>query len=109
MALSSHSGIILERFKQSRIADTVPTPLATYLYIYTNCDYEAYLNYMEGAIALAKYLAPIDIQIVTAIVPDMLASYELTELARVLKPHITIPLSTIQIENAIYEYLTKSR
>lgn len=105
----SATGIILERFKQARIAATIPTPLATFLCIYTHAHHECYINYIEGAKALARYLAPIDIQIVNSAIPDMLASYELQELAKVLKPHTTIPLSINQIENAVYEYLTKSR
>jgi len=72
---------------------------------------------MEGARALAIYLAPIDLGMdslldmdrVTIIIPDMLVSYELMELAKVIQPHTTIPLNTNQIENAIYEYLTQPR
>ena len=102
---------ILEKFKQDRAALAIPTPLATYLYIYTHASYECYINHMEGAKALAKYLAPIDIdiQIIVSAMPDILCSYELVSLAKVLKPHTTIPLSANQIENAIYEHLTKPR
>ena len=107
--VSNQSLAVIEKFKQDRTAATIPTSLATYLYIYTHSFSECYTNYMEGANALAKYLAPIDIKIVSYPVPDILCSYELTELARVLRPQATIPLSTIQIENAIYEHLTKSR
>ena len=104
---------ILEKFKQNRAALAIPTPLATYLYIYTHASYDSYINYMEGAKALAKYLAPIYIGnlVYDFVIPDMLASYELMELAKVLQPHTTAPhnINTIQIENAIYEHLTKSR
>ncbi len=92
-------------------ASFVPTPLATYLYIYSYASLECYINYMEGAIALAKYLAPIDIQAGNFAVPDILASYELMELASILKPHTVdhYLITTPQIENAIYEHLTQSR
>jgi len=109
MVLSNQSLAVIEKFKQDRVADTIPTSLATYLYIYSHSFSESYVNYMEGAKALAKYLAPIDIQIVVSAMPDILCSYELVSLAKVLKPHTTIPLSANQIENAIYEYFTKSR
>lgn len=86
-----------------------PTPLATYLYIYTHAHHEAYIDYMEGARALAKYLAPIDIEKINIEIPDILASYDLQQVAKVLQPHTVIPLDTYQIENAIYEQLTQSR
>ena len=104
-------GIILERFKQSHIANTTPTPLACYLYIYNHSFSECYVNYMEGAKILAKYLAPIDIPIATTTIPNIFVSYELVELARVLLPHTDTPryINTSQIERAIYEHLTQSR
>jgi hypothetical protein len=100
---------IIEKFKQDRIAASTPTSLDTYLYIYNYARIECYISYMAGAKALARYLAPIDIKEIHATVPDMLVSYELTELAKVLQPHMLTHHNTIQIENAIYEYLTKSR
>ena len=108
--------VLLKKFKQERIAiaaDTIPTPLATYMHIYISACNSCYMNYMLGARMLARYLAPIDIPaptIATSAIPDMLVSYELQEIAKILKQHSVIPLSTNQIESAIYEYLiTKSR
>lgn len=96
----------LTQYRESR----TPTPLATYLYIYNHASYECYINYMEGAKTLAKYLAPIDINYkAVSILPDILCSYELIGLTKVLQPHTTIPLAMNQIENAIYEYLTQPR
>ncbi len=87
-----------------------PTPLATYLHIYNHSRYESYISYMEGAKALAKYLSPIDIQVSNTTVPQILVSYDLVEIARVLEPHTTIPLSLNQIKSAIYDHLiTKFR
>lgn len=105
----SQSSAAIERFKQNRIAATIPTPLATYLHIYAQATTACYIDYMEGAKILAKYLAPIDIKETTSVVPDILSSYELHELAKALIPHTTIPCDIYQIENAIYEYLTKPR
>lgn len=107
-ALTPHY-IALEQFKQSRIAATIPTPLSTFLYIYAHAHHECYINYMEGAKALAKYLAPIAIEETDIIVPDILSSYDLHQVAVALIPHTTIPLSIYQIENAIYEHLTQLR
>lgn len=96
----------ISKYRQSR----TPTSLATYLYIYNHAWYDSYINYMEGAKALAKYLAPIDIRMVcNTTIPQMLMSYDLQQLSIVLKPHTVNALSTSQIENAIYEYLTKPR
>ena len=74
---------------------------------------------MEGAKVLAKYLAPIDLgtdnqldmEQVIIIIPDMLVSWELMELANILHPHTVVPydITINQIENAIYEYLTQPR
>ena len=86
-----------------------PTPLATFLYIYNHASHEVYINYMEGARALAEFLAPIDVARIDITIPDILVSYDLQQIAIVLKPHTTIPLNAYQIENAIYEYLTQSR
>jgi len=93
----------IAKYRQSN----TPTLLATFLYIYTHASHESYII----------YLAPIDLGMdslldmdrVTIIIPDMLVSYELMELAKVIQPHTTIPLNTNQIENAIYEYLTQPR
>jgi len=95
----------MERFRQSRL----PTSLATFLYIYNYASHDCYINFMEGAKALAKYLAPIKVVGIDITIPDILMSYDLQQIAIVLKPHTTIPLSTNQIENAIYEYLTQPR
>lgn len=109
MALSNQSLAVIKRFKQDRVADITPTPLATYLYIYNYAQYECYIDYMKGAKALAKYLAPIDIKGIDIIIPDLLVSYDLQEIAKLLQPHTVIPLKIYQIENAIYEQLTQSR
>ncbi len=119
-ALSNSAVATIERFKQQHVAATIPTSLATFLYIYTHASHECYIDYMAGARVLASYLAPIDLCMdthldmdrVSLIIPDLLVSYELMELAKVLQPHTTAPhnISTHQIEYAIYEYLiTKSR
>lgn len=74
-------------------SSNAPTPLATYLVIY-NKSGEGYTNYMQGAKALATYLAPIDIPDVSNIpegrlpkyIPDLINSYALDRLVRVLLP-----------------------
>ncbi len=113
MPISNSALATIERFKQQHVATTIPTSLAVFLYIYTHASYDCYIDHMAGAKALARYLAPIDIPVVSTIpVPDILVSYELQELAKVLKPHTTIPLSISinQIESAIYANLiTKFR
>ena len=101
-------------FKDSYRARLTPTPLSTFLHIYTHAETECYINYMEGAKALAKYLAPIEVTTGAWIdtsfkMPDLLASYDLYELAKILKPHLTTLLLPYQIENAIYEQLTQPR
>ena len=87
----------------------VPTPLASYIYIYQHAEHLCYIEYMDGASALAKYLAPIDIVPGTTTVPRLLRTYDLWQLAKALQPHTSNPLSLNQIEDAIYEYLTQSR
>lgn len=99
----------LEQFKRGLIASFVPTPLATFLYIYVHASHECYTDYMAGAKLLVKYLAPINIEKINTEIPDMLVSYDLQQIAKVLQPYTTIPLDTYQIENAIYEQLTQSR
>ena len=86
-----------------------PIPLSTYLYIYNHAQHEAYIDYMAGAKALVEYLTPIAIPKINIEIPDILVSYDLQQLAKVLQPHTVIPLDTYQIENAIYEHLTQLR
>lgn len=71
--------------------DKTPTPLWVFLYIYTQASHECYINYMEGAEKLHKYLAPIAMPTHTAVdenyaVPDILRTYEMTKLAELLIP-----------------------
>ncbi len=108
-ALSNTALATIEKFKQDQVAATIPTSLATYLYIYSHASTICYIDYMEGATALARYLRPIEIPVVHIIVPDILVSYELQELAKALQPHTTRPLSIYQIQDSVYEQLTKSR
>jgi len=68
-----------------RSDDKTPTPLSVFIHIYIKAEHECYINYMEGAIALADYLSPIAIPLMPDIIvhtPRMLCSYELTELAQ---------------------------
>jgi hypothetical protein len=81
-----------------------PSPLAMYMTVYLQANRECYLDYMLGARALANYLQPINVPVVTTTVPLMLRSYELHELAKALAPYTSTPLSTNQIEAAIYDY-----
>jgi hypothetical protein len=87
-------------FKQLR----QPTPLASYLHIYQASYPLCYTDYMQGAAALAAYLAPIEIHTPIHTIPRMLRNYELHQLAKTLRNHTSIPLSYQQIEDAIYEY-----
>ena len=80
--------------------DTSPTPLATLLYIYNHARYDCYIDYMEGAKALIKYLSPIEMPNTFPKyfpVPSLLLNYELTELAKLLSP----PLTTNNIEESL--------
>lgn len=71
-----------------------PTPLWVYLYIYTRASGICYMNYMEGAKLLYKYLSPIELPIdkFAAIedehcpVPTLLSGYDSWELAKIIDP-----------------------
>jgi hypothetical protein len=83
-----------------------PTSLATYLSLYNKAPRECHLNYMEGAIALAHWLQPIEVPLPFSAVPRLLRTYELWQLAKALAPYTTTnPIHTNQIEDAIYEIL----
>jgi len=73
---------LTERFAALKAAKT-PTPLWAFLYIYTHASYECYIGYMEGALALASYLAPLAFPAEPEVpYPDTLHSYETQELAK---------------------------
>lgn len=71
--------------------DRTPTPLATFLLIYTKANDECYVDYMEGAKRLIKYLAPIEIDdyYSDAKIPGLLSGYESYELAKLLTPMVS--------------------
>ena len=72
--------------------DKTPTPLWVFLYICEKSDRAYYTEYMAGAKALAKYLAPIEIHpMPQKSPPDMLRSYETQELARIISPASKAP------------------
>jgi hypothetical protein len=69
-----------------------PTPLATFLLIYSRATHDCYINYNEGAKALHEWLSPIsypvekhpDIDNPAFKVPYLLRGYASAELCRVL-------------------------
>lgn len=83
-----------------------PTSLTTYMHIYQKANHECYIDYMEGAVALAKYLAPIRVLTAPSNVPSMLRSYELHKLALAILPYTSIPMTSQDIEDAIYHELS---
>lgn len=74
--------------------DKTPTPLYIFLLLYTRTNHISYIDYMEGAKALYKYLSPISYPDIPAIydkncpVPRLLRGYESLELAKILAPRI---------------------
>ena len=92
----------LAAFKAAR----VPTALATYMCLYEKSQHECYIDYLEGAEALAAYLRPIEVPVMSPTAPRMLRSYEMYELAKILIRYSSNPLTWQQAENAIYEYFT---
>jgi len=83
-------------------ASLAPTPLWVYLYIYTKADRECYLNYMEGAKALARWLGKIEVPADTSDIeiPSLLCNYETQELEAITGASQDIIVSTL-IEEVI--------
>lgn len=81
----------LERIKLSR----QPSPLSLFLTIYCKANRECYMEYMRGAKALLAWLGEIDyptdrypeILNPNFRVPNLLRSYPLNELAKMLEPY----------------------
>ena len=68
-------------------ASLAPTPLWVYLYLYTKADRECYLNYMEGAKALARWLGKIEMpHPILRSIPKTFYNYETFELAKIVNP-----------------------
>lgn len=70
-------------------SDLSPTPLWMFLYIYEQSKGVAYADYMHGAKALYKWLAPLEYPAVQAVednwkVPRLLQTYELQELSKII-------------------------
>lgn len=89
---------------------SIPTPLATFLYIYSLATYECYIDYMHGAKALAKFLAPIEIPAPRYDIrkyPNLLCSYTTNELSKIIASYATekIPSAVVSqiIIQATYE------
>lgn len=79
-----------------RSGEKEATSLKDFLHIYVKAEHECYVDYMRGAQELYNYLSPILIPtkqypaIDTGIeLPDLLMSYELTELAKILTEYKT--------------------
>ena len=73
--------------------DKTPTPLWVFLYIYNSANSECYINYMDGAEKLVRYLSPIEMPVLplTSLpLPRIVLGYELTALAQLLSPTLTI-------------------
>lgn len=96
-------------------SDTTPFPLAAFLLLYTKAHEECYIEYMEGARILYKWLGPIDIppdmwnNKVRA--PKLLRSYETRELAKILADDLFAANITEQciIKTLMQEYLNGFR
>lgn len=76
------------------IKDRKPFPLKEFLLLVTKADSECYVNYHEGAIALVKWLAPIELPVAKypAIeykfpIPGLLNSYWQERLAYIISTH----------------------
>jgi hypothetical protein len=77
------------------------TPLKTFLYIYSLTSRECYKDYMLGARALYKFLAPIELPDFAAIdenyrVPTILQTYEMQEVAKLLATQFLVPFAPIE-------------
>ncbi|RLB63942.1 MAG: hypothetical protein DRH08_10410, partial [Deltaproteobacteria bacterium] len=80
-----------------------PTPLATFLYIYSHAQHDCFIDYMEGAKLLAVWLDKLVITKQESVqVPAMLRTYELVQLAKIIHPQ-----NTNFAEDAIYCELVK--
>jgi len=98
----------LEQLKQE--ADTSstssskrPNTLKDFLYIVCFSNRAYYSNNMEGAKALADYLAPISVTSYVGSddkynVPDYLLSYELQQLAKILDPYISPDITVPELQ-----------
>ena len=80
------------------------TPLATYLTLYRKSREASYINYMEGAKLLAKWLEPIELpEHIPALPPStLLGSYEFTALATILSGEVHGPEHTKYLSAIIY-------
>jgi len=77
------------------------TPLKYFLYIYTQANSECYRDYMQGAKALYKFLAPVEFPDFTAIdenynVPRILQTYEMQEIAKILATQFLVPNAPLE-------------
>lgn len=69
----------------------VPTPLSTFLLLYSKSQHDCYIEYMEGARALYAFLSPVEYpeEYLRAIdenytVPSLLKGYESSQLATIV-------------------------
>ena len=105
-SLAERLASIRENANTSPRSETIEaTPLRTFLFLYTKANTECYEEYMEGAKALYKYLAPLYFPYIPAIynidcpVPSLLRGYESLELAKVITPRLP--------EDSLEVYLAK--
>jgi len=104
MSSTSSSNLsIADRIAQLSInsqLDSAPTPIYTYIYIYAHSNEVAYKNYMEGAILLAQWLAPLDLTSAMEQYPEatnrnfqvhsLLTGYEAHQLANIIISYATL-------------------
>lgn len=75
----------LDRLKEDMEAEVRPFPLWALLTIYCKAEQECYVNYMEGFIALAKWLGPVEHSIIDIDYDKLpLSNYEMQRMATIL-------------------------
>lgn len=94
MTLAERLAQLRESTNTSMVSNNLsPTSLSTYLAIYNKAKNEGdcYINYMEGAKILYKYLSPIEIPVIPdnllpTYIPRLFHGYEVQQLAMILAP-----------------------
>lgn len=107
-ALKSTNSVQQESIEECKIE----TPLWVFLYIYLRARRECYIDYMEGAKALAEFLNPIKIPSnfeskFINLPPLYRGSYEVVELVKILSKDQFNLSEREYVEYAIYYTLTQ--
>lgn len=76
--------------------ESTPTPFSIFLSIYNKAGHDCFINYMEGAKAVYKWLSPIDIpdipnHLLPKNIPGIVCNYTVEKIS-----HLFYPLSLVQ-------------